>query len=474
MSKIAQIEPAVASAAGKAVAPRAEDAPLITVRSSPGGYLAAALTLSFVALLLVRAESDEAAVITMFLAWVVMPLLAFTDRIRIEGRVISRTGVLAFFHKILKGRALRLNVDEVERVETYAVRTLRRAGSVRYRYRSEVNGKGMSFAFASGGNYRSMVRHLFALIADDKLDARSRELRDYLDYPKSLRETVKLLRIAPSSVLENALPDFRRRLKKKAVEHLSETGGLSVSEQERGRLLRLAANQLRAVGRLREAEEGFRRALLVTPQDGWLLYEFARFLRSQASALADAHLLQRSRAALRLAATRSKEDAQLLARIGESFLELGDMARAARLFSRALDLQPRSFRAEVGLADISLRNGKLAHVIHHYQAAARLAPDEAAARFARREADYYALLNEDDEYLAAELRRINWLQTGQMARRLSARIMLAGILLAIAGAYFGETVSATGWSLAASSLAAWLGAHLLGRLLSARRQHPPE
>lgn len=473
MRETVQIEPVAAGASGGSVTPSAaEQAPLVTVRSSPGGYFATALTLSFTALLLVRVEYNGAALVALLLAWVLIPLVAFTDRVRIEGRVLSRTGLLAFLHKLLKGRALRLEILEIERVETYAVRTLRRGGSVRYRYRSEVVGRGLSFTFASGGRYRQMVRHLFALISDEKLDARSRELRDYLADPKRLKETVKLLRIAPASVLESAL-DLRlreRKQKEEVLEGLADR--LSSVERERGQLLRVVANQLRAAGRLREAGEAFRRSLLVTPHEGWLLYEFARFLRSQASTLSDAHLLSRSRAALRLGARHALEDARLLARIGESFLEFGEMSRAARLFQRALELQPRSFGAEMGLAEIALRNGKLAHVIHHYQSAARIAPDAATARFARREADYYALLNDDDEYLAAELRRINWLQTSETARRLSARLMLASILLAIVGAYFSEALSAIGWSLASSSLAVWVGVHLLGKLLSQRGRPP--
>lgn len=475
MSKTAQIAHVVAGAPAKTIAPGSEQAPLITVRSSPGGYFAVALGLSLVAILLVRAEYDEAALIAIVWAWVLTPLAAFTDRIRIEGRIISRTGLVAFVHKIFKGRALRLDIDEVEQVETYAVRTLRRGGSVRYRYRSEVVGRGLSFAFASGGNYRRMVQCLFALVQDEKLDARSRELRDYLADPRSLREMIKLLRIAPSSVLEGALSDFRLRGRKSKGDVVSgEPEALSASEKERVHLLRLAANQLRAAGRLRESAEAFRRALLVTPQDSWLLYEFARFLRSQASALADARLLSRSRAGLRLASRHGAEDAQLMARIGESFFELGDTKRASRLFRLSLEVQPRTFRAETGLAEIALRNGKLAHVIHHYQAAARIAPDEATARFARREADYYALLNDDDEYLAAELKRINWLQTLQTVRRWSARVMLTSVLLAIGGAFLGDAgtdLSAMSWSLTASSLAAWAGAHLLSKLLYRRRQH---
>jgi tetratricopeptide (TPR) repeat protein len=473
MSETAQIEPAVTGT--QSVAHSTGKAPLITVRSSPGGYFATMLTLSFVALLALRAEYDEAAIVALVSAWILLPLMAFTDRIRLEGRILSRTGLVAFFHKIFKGRAIRVGIDDIEQVETYAVRTLRRGGSVRYRYRSEVRGRGLSFVFASGGNYRHMVRCLFTLVHDEKLDARSRELRDYLEEPKRLRETIKLLGIAPASVLDGALPDFRLLRKGTTLMSSSVIGELSASERERGQLLRRVANQLRAAGRLREAGEAFRRALLVAPRDGWVLYELARFLRSQASALADARLLSRSRAALRLAARHAREDAGLLARIGESFFEFGDPVRATQLFRQALEVQPRSFLAEAGLAELSLRSGKLAHVIHHYQAAARIAPDESSARFARREADYYALLNDDDEYLTAELRRINWLQTVQTVRRLSARIMLASILLAFIGAFIdgiGTDLSAVGWSLAASSLAAWVGVHLLGKLLSTRRRPP--
>jgi hypothetical protein len=152
------------------------------------------------------------------------------------------------------------------------------------------------------------------------------------------------------------------------------------------------------------------------------------------------------------------------------------MNRASKLFRLSLELQPRSYRAETGLAEIALRNGKLAHVIHHYQAATRVAPDEAAARFARREADYYALLNDDDDYLASELKRINWLQTLQTVRRWSARIMLTSILLGMSGAYvggLGEDLSAIGWSLSASSLATWASTHILTNLLSRRRRPRP-
>jgi hypothetical protein len=133
-------------------------------------------------------------------------------------------------------------------------------------------------------------------------------------------------------------------------------------------------------------------------------------------------------------------------------------------------LNPRAYRAEIGLAEVSLRSGKLAHVIHRYDAAARIAPDEALARHARREADYYALLNDDDDYLTAELRRIGWLQNLHRARRLAARMTLASVLLALAGPSFDESIESMGWSLASSSLIAWLGVALISYYLAPRRK----
>jgi tetratricopeptide (TPR) repeat protein len=444
---------------------------LASVRVSPGNYLAAACLLTFIATLLLRAQYDGAAIVTITLAWVVTPLLAFTDRISFDGHALSRKGLIPLVIRLVRGRPLSLGIEEIERVETSAVRTLRRNGRVRYRYRSEVTGRGANFVFASGGtSYRQMVRTLFPLLGYDKVDARSSELRDYLTDAQTLKLNLELLRIAPPDVLAGATSDLEHNAKKEVRHRRVEGLTPSPIDVERGRLLRLAANELRAAGRLRESAEAFRRALLVIPRDGWLVYEFARFLRSQAGTSHDARLLQRSRACLRLAARRAGEDAPLLSRVGESFYEYGELAQASRAFHRALELNPRAFRAEIGLAEVALRNGKLAHVIHHYAAAARIAPDDALARHARREADYYELLNSDDDYLVGELRRINWLQHLHRARRLAARMTLASILLALTGPSFDEAIESIGWSLASSSLIAWLGVALVSHYLTPRRK----
>lgn len=466
-----QASEAVARAAAERVLPPPKRARLASVRVSPGDYLAVICTLNFAAALLLRMENDLAALMLLGLAWLVIPALAYTDRVVFDGHTLARKGLFPLLQRILRGGALEVQIEEIERVETMAVRTLRRGGRVRYRYRSEIMGKGMTFIFASGGrSYRNMVRTLFPLIADDKLDARSRELREYLIEPGPLNLKVKLLQLASTDVLEGATADLVPNAKRRIRRQRADTGELSEVDLERAGLLRRAANELRAAGRLRQSAEAFRRALLMTPRDGWLIYEFSRFLRSQASAMSDGRLLMRARAGLRLAAQRAGDDSHLLSRIGESFFEYGDLQQSARMFGRALEANPRAVRAELGLAEVALRNGKLAHVIHHYNAAVRIATDESVARFARREADYYALLNDDDNYLSAELRRFGWLQQMQRTRKISVRLTLASLLLLLVGVSLDDSLATVGWSFASVSILAWILVAAAGRILSHRRK----
>jgi Tfp pilus assembly protein PilF len=318
-----------------------------------------------------------------------------------------------------------------------------------------------------------MVGQLFPLIHDDKIDLRTRELRDYLCEPKSLDRELGWLKLAPSDVLDNATAEFKLGGKSERADENLDAHDISPSDVQRAIMLRQLGNKLRIAGRLREAGEAFRRALNVLPRDGRLIYDFARLLRSQASARGDARLLSRARAALRLSAMRADEDAALLSLIGEGFLECNEAARAERSFQRAIELEPRTFRARLGLADVALRNGKLAHVIHQYRDAAYEASEKALVRYARREADYYVRLNDDDDYLSAELSRINWLQTLTRVRRLTARVTNASVLVALIGTYADQAIAGIGWAVASSSLVAWLASLLGGRLLSARRKPRP-
>lgn len=444
---------------------------LASLRVSPGAYLAAASLLTFCSALLLRSGRDFWALLAISLAWIVVPLLALNDRIAFDGHLLKRRGLIPLLIRFFSGRSLEISVAELERVDTNAVRTLRRRGSVRYRYRSQLVGKQSGFVFASGGKrYREMLSHLFPLIHEDKLDARTLDLRDYLCDPGSLNQEVERLQLASPDVLDDDSFEFKLGGRKDT----SQSGGInsntSPTDIERARLLGRLGNQLRIAGRLREAGEAFRRALNVVPRDPWLIYEFARLLRSQASALSDASLLARARAALRLSGMRAGTDAGLISLIGETLLECGETERAERSFHQAIELDQKNYRARLGLADAALRTGKLAHVIHHYREAARAATDRALVLYAGREAEYYSRLNDDDSYLATELRRINWLQYAMVVRRLAARVTNASILIALVGPYFAPGIGGPAWALASSSVIAWISSLLAGRLLAERRK----
>jgi tetratricopeptide (TPR) repeat protein len=429
---------------------------IASVRVSPGPYLALAGVVTFVAALLLRGDYDAAALILIGVAWVIIPVLALSDRIAFDGSTLRRQGPLASFLHLFFGYRKQLTIDDFETVETQAVRTLRRGGRVRYRYRTQITGKGKEFVLVSGGrDYRKLVHELFPLIHEGKLDNRSRDLRDYLNDPNFLNRKTQLSQLASSDLLDVTGSDFKLGRKFRRRADVSETPA-TPEDLERARLLRRLGNELRVSGRLREASEAFRRALNVRPHGAWLIYDFARLLRSQASAQADARLLSRARAALRLASIRAEDDVVLLPLIGESFLECGDATHARRALERVVEIDSGNFKARVGLADIALREGKLAHVIHHYQEAARVSSEQALARYASSEGEYYMQLNNDDDYLAAELRRINWLQNITRIRRLALRVTNASVLLALIGGFIDPVAGSLAWSVASSALIIWV------------------
>jgi tetratricopeptide (TPR) repeat protein len=445
---------------------------LAGIRISPSGYFAVAGFLTFAALLCLRTHRDLTALALIVGTWTIVPLLVLTNRLSFDGYTISRTGLAALLSRLVRRRTQNIAVDDVERVEVATLRTLRRGGKVRYRYRVEIAGKGSAFVLASGGReFRRMVRVLLPRIRDDKLDARAGELRDHLAEVKTVRSEAAKLGIAPTSVLEETT-DAKRVDKYRAAVSAQQTpqdaDRKSQDDSERAILLRKSANELRIAGYLQQSGEAFRRALLVSPRSPWLIYEYARLLKSQASAFSDARLLGRACAALKLASMRGPNDASLLARVAESFLEYGDPQRAAKLFRRALDIDENVYRAQLGLAEVGLTDGKLAHVIHHYNDAVRVAPDKATAGLARREADYYSRLNNDEDYLAAELRRMNWLEGANSVQHLAGRVSFAAMLIALAGSSIDQVVSGLGWALASSSLIAWSGSLITRRLLATR------
>ena len=165
----------------------------------------------------------------------------------------------------LNGYFYHLKLSDIEQVETQALRALKRGGSVFYRYRTTVNGKGLKFVFASGGEeYRRMIRLIFPRLAENVLDNRSIELRDYLSEPKEVLMKAEFAHIPSSDVLEDSINIFQKpdRSKKRSND---EPGA---ADLERVEYLRRLANELRLSGHLLQALEAFRRSLEISELTG--------------------------------------------------------------------------------------------------------------------------------------------------------------------------------------------------------------
>ena len=189
---------------------RARKKPTIaSVRVSPGPYLALAGVVTFVAALLLRANYDAAGLILIAIAWLIIPVPHSAIGSLLTVRILRRQGPLASFLHLFFGYRKQLSLADFETVETQAVRTLRRGGRVRYRYRTQITGKGREFVIVSGGrDYRKLVHQLFPLIHEGKLDNRSRDLRDYLNDPTFLNRKTQLSQLASSDLLDVTGSDF--------------------------------------------------------------------------------------------------------------------------------------------------------------------------------------------------------------------------------------------------------------------------
>src|SRR5262245_40266599 len=186
---------------------------LASVRVPPGGYMAAASFLTFVSVLLLRAQRDKWALVSVVVAWFAIPVLALTDRIVFDGHSLYRRGLIPFLTGPFFGTGARLRVEDIERVDTNAVRTLRRGGAVRYRYRTQIIGRGRMFVVASGGkSYRRMLLTLLPAIRNEKLDARSQELRDFVCEPRELARGTSELHLASTVVLDNLVSTAQQRI----------------------------------------------------------------------------------------------------------------------------------------------------------------------------------------------------------------------------------------------------------------------
>jgi tetratricopeptide (TPR) repeat protein len=241
-----------------------------------------------------------------------------------------------------------------------------------------------------------------------------------------------------------------------------------LGEGEKAVYLRQLANELRMSGNLLQALETFRRTLLLDPNNGWLIFEFARCLHSYASVERSKRLLRKANAALRLAEFKAGGDAELLARIGESHFQYGNWKRAQKTFYKTLSVAGNSFRSVRGLAEVALREGKIAHVIHHFSHASHFAENSALKRWADGENEYFTKLNSDDTYMEAEMTRISWLESIERKKRIMMRFSFLSLLIVFTGVMFNETVANIGWAASFISITLWVGLMMSQGLLSER------
>lgn len=460
MSDIANAK--TAASAEATVSSSVFESETVSVRVAPKSYYTAALLGVFFTALLVYLEFDAAAAVLFILSLVALPALAFTDRLTFDGRRLRRTGFLPRLWAWANGFGYRLKLSDIEQIETQAMRTLKRGGNVFYIYRTSINGKGLNFAFSSRGEeYRRMIRSIFPRVSENVLDNRSIELRDYLNEPKEVLMKAEFAHIPSSDVLEDSVAPFQKSSRR--------SNGVTNGDTEKAEYLRRLANELRLSGYLLQALEAFRRALLINPNNPRLLFDAARCLNSYAGTERDQKLLRRSLAMLRLAEKRAAGDPELLARVGESFFQFGDWERARKVFVKSVERTKENFRSLRGMAEIALREGKIAHVIHNFLAANRLAETPALRRWTQGEADYFSHLNDDDDYMEMEISRINLLETLENSKRHALKIALLGFPAILIGIVLSENlISNIGWAISSVALVFWAGLLLSLNLFSER------
>jgi tetratricopeptide (TPR) repeat protein len=446
----------------KPVRSRVEIEPPASVRSLPGGYLAALLVGSFASGLLLYLDRTPAAGVIAVVSWTVIPFLWFTDLIVFDGRRIARTGIVPRLLCRAFGVRDRLKVSDIEQVETSVFPGIKRGKNVVYTYRTSVSGKMARFVFSSGHRgYHRLIRTLLPALSSDVLDIPSLDLRDYLVGRAELSERTKEMEIPSSEVLDGS---FRE------IDLKGKSDGLSEAEAtERSYRLRRLGNELRVSGRLLSALEAFRRAAILRPRDARLLFEFAACIRSLAGFESDPKLERRALAMMRLAERHAGDDRDLLERIGEMYFYIGEWRRSALVFRLVVERFGERFRTVRGMAELALREGKLAHVVHNFATAYRLADTGSLRRWTKAEAEYFEHLSNDEEYMELEISRVNLVDTLERTKSSALRISFFGFVVIMGGLLAEQfTVANVGWAVSGISLAVWITMIVMIRMLSTR------
>ncbi len=438
----------------------------ISVRVNPVNYLIALLLASFFGAFLIYLGFQISAYIFLLFVWVLVPFLALTDKVVFDGRRIRRTGFLPGAWARLTSTRDRIKLVDIEQVQTSLVRTIKRGGNLTFMYRTSFVGKGKVFAIQSGHrNYRKFVDSVLPKLSNATLDHRSIDLRDHLNDRFEVRRRATAFEIPSTEVLESGL--LTSLSKGRRSERVSDIAAATKATE-----LHTLANQLRVTGLLPQAIEAFRRATVLTPGNARLLFDFATCLRSYGASHRDLTVERRALAMMRLAERRAGDDGDLLTDIGEGYFQFGEWRRAGSTFRKAIERAGQRFRSVIGLAELALHEGKIAHVIHNFSVARELAETPATRRWTSNEIDYFSKLNSDEEYMELEISRMNLLDTLALIRGSALRIAMVGFPVIVIGILFEEHLIANiGWAVSLISFGIWGSVILLSRMLSARIPH---
>lgn len=437
----------------------------VSVRVTSVNYLAILLLTSFISAFLLYAEWEFTSLVVLGIVWTVVPLLALFDRISFDGKRIRRTGILPRIWAHMTATRDRIKLSDIEMVQTNVLRTVKRGRNLNYTYRTVFSGKGKAFVIVSGRPaFRRFIETVLPRINEELLDHRSIELRDHLMDRAEVTVRARAAKIPPADILEGALND------RNAFKLGLESKGLTVDENdEQGAGLYLLANELKVSGLLPQAVEAFRRAIRFMPSDGRLLFDFAMCLRTYAAVMPDRNMEKRALAMMRLAERRAGDDGELLARIGEGYFQFGEWQRSGTVFRKAIERAGTRFRALIGLAEVALHEGKIAHVIHNFSAASELAGNPAQRRWTTQEIEYFSRLNSDEEYMELEIGRMNLLDTLEAVKNSTLRIAIFGVPVIVLGILMGDVIVANiGWAVSIISLIIWAVSLTVGNMLSTR------
>lgn len=420
------------------------------------GYLSSIFLILFVASFLIYLERDQLALLSLALAFFVVPFLLLTDKFVFDGNKIRRTGIFPKIWAFLNSKRTALRLEEINKVETVALRVFRSGSKVFYRYRTMVRGEKAEFVLLSTNkSYRKFIKALALKLPEEALDLKTIEIKHFLVNPKRLELESERLGLPSDEFLEELIDKILRE--KNHRKNCSNLYPVTVEPEKIDRLCKIG-NQLKLSGHLLRALECFRRSLFLNPSDAGLIFDYARCLFSFADSEKNSKLKRRAIAALKLAEMHAKKDKRLLSLIAESYYLFGDLKNARKTFQKVLDLSvDGDFRSACGLAEIALREGKLKQAVHYFSMASYFTQHKSLKKWAESEAKYFSRLDTDYDYAEKEIARMNWLKNVLVAKKISLKTALLGFAAILIGILTDDWLIDFGWAVSTLSLLCWLG-----------------